>query len=272
MFASHETAAETKALYEAHIAWLSCMRSEVCRELPLHQYDRCASAALLSGAAFMSQQRYPGFTTVHMDREDPLPLPEDVLAFVEIVKRRAEADHDWAMTKPRARVHMDAGLVSFVFGHVAPVRPSVLASLTRPDYTGPCMHPDCRGPKTCKGNSLRWTTAGHVDLVFRAAHHKMARKRRFAPIGPVVLPRALTKVRMGARSQCMRYAVHWLPLDGRWVQCTSPLCRFCAGTWRKDTSSSQSQTRPLYLWEKADASLQPTTSAATGGACSKPQV
>jgi len=75
---------------------------------------------------------------------------------------------------------------------VPPLRGSVLCSLQHPDYTGPCLHPDCQHPNRCKGNRVvlvddgdgdssdsssdSLNSSGSIPLVkIIAPHHKVSR-------------------------------------------------------------------------------------------------
>jgi hypothetical protein len=51
---------------------------------------------------------------------------------------------------------MKTTLCCSLFGYLPPMRVSVVTSLQRPEYTGPCMWPDCQHKHICKGNRLEW--------------------------------------------------------------------------------------------------------------------
>jgi hypothetical protein len=46
-----------------------------------------------------------------------------------------------------------------LFGYLPPLRPSVVISLSRPDYKGPCTWPGCQHKQRCPGNRFFWVAA-----------------------------------------------------------------------------------------------------------------
>lgn len=64
--------------------------------------------------------------------------------------RKGEVGDSWEAAKE----NMYAAYGMSFFGYVPPLRPSVVHSLQDPDYSGPCLHPDCQHPNKCKGNRV----------------------------------------------------------------------------------------------------------------------
>jgi hypothetical protein len=77
---------------------------------------------------------------------------------------------------------MNAALCALLFGYVPPIRPSILISLVMPTHKGPCIHPDCQYPLTCKGNRLELCqqaegeTGGGQSMLLVAPHHKNTKR------------------------------------------------------------------------------------------------
>jgi hypothetical protein len=97
--------------------------------------------------------------------------------------RKGEVGDSWEAAKE----NMHAAYGMSFFGYVPPLRPSVVNSLQEPDYSGPCLHPDCQHPNKCKGNrveiedwdsssdsSMDSSSTGSFDptVTIFAPHHK----------------------------------------------------------------------------------------------------
>jgi len=74
---------------------------------------------------------------------------------------------------------MDAALLASLYGYLPPLRPSVVISIQRWSYSGPCTWPSCQHKQTCKGNRLEWrqnqNSAGKWFLWLVVPHHKSSR-------------------------------------------------------------------------------------------------
>lgn len=95
---------------------------------------------------------------------------------------------------------MHSAMSCFMFGYLPPLRPSVIASLQMPEYTGPCMWEGCQHPEKCKGNRLQWhgssshsssTTTSSSSIRLVAPHHKSGKHVSSQPID-CVLPAELS--------------------------------------------------------------------------------
>lgn len=92
---------------------------------------------------------------------------------------------------------MHSVMSCFMFGYLPPLRPSIIASLQMPEYTGPCMWQGCQHPEKCKGNRLQWhgssssnTTSSNSSIRLVAPHHKSSKHATSQPID-CVLPAEL---------------------------------------------------------------------------------
>jgi hypothetical protein len=75
-------------------------------------------------------------------------------------------------------------LACFFWGHLPPLRPSIVASLTIPHVHGRCcLHDDCPRPHQCKGNRVEVEVeGGPTTYSLVVPHHKNARRWHWKPI------------------------------------------------------------------------------------------
>ena len=67
----------------------------------------------------------------------------------------------------RDLVNLLAGtVVPFLWGHVAPVRPSMMTTLQHPEYRGACTFPGCFDAGSCDGNRVFYDEAGKLSIIW----------------------------------------------------------------------------------------------------------
>jgi len=93
-------------------------------------------------------------------------------------------------TREDAITIMEACLCCGLYGYLPPLRPSILITLQRPGYQGPCLWPNCQLKHSCLGNRLEWeqqpgaagsssnSSANLGKLRLVAPHHKTSKTAR----------------------------------------------------------------------------------------------
>lgn len=117
----------------------------------------------------------------------------DVLAAILKGKRLAEqlACEPPVQHAAAQDIH-DATLACCIFGFLPPPRLTCLRECILPDYTGPCLHPDCKDSAACRGNRLVDLTGGSSRLGFSFPHHKTSNSRQRHRAIQFTLPQELS--------------------------------------------------------------------------------
>ena len=108
----------------------------------------------------------------------------DLLAAIMRGKALAEQlGRQGSVTDEEARIIHDAALACCIFGFLPPPRLTCLRDCVVPDYSGPCLHRDCKDRAACHGNQLLSPTDLSDSMRFAFPHHKTAiSKQRARPI------------------------------------------------------------------------------------------
>lgn len=132
----------------------------------------------------------------------------DLLRRVHKVGQAAEELVPAAKASFQAAVRYTQLLMVYMLGGVLPgLRTSVMFSLCRPDYDGPCTHSHCPNKRKCRGNRVDIVNhpepgggIGGVGMAITVVHHKTERSRSSKPLRflvPVELQRHLTQLLQG---------------------------------------------------------------------------
>ena len=100
----------------------------------------------------------------------------DLVHLIHTSQQDAEADmQQYGVTVETSRDLHDAALGGMTFSHLPPIRLSCLRELVVPEYTGPCLHADCK-VAGCEGNRLYTISTSPLLMRIKLPHHKNARK------------------------------------------------------------------------------------------------